>query len=308
MHRIPQTGSALFSLSLLAFAVQAAAADPAPQSSSGSWSQSSSVPAAAAPAPAPAPALPSSQPPGYYDDADNPHPGYADQQGGSAAPQPGYYPPPGYSPQPAYYPPPSYPPGTYGPTPYTPPHGPGRGVHLHDGFYLRLSIGGGYMHDGISYDSPEYAGPPSSATIRGGAMQFAVLLGGTPAPGLVIGGGLIATNAPDATFKFGSLSSSSDTTVTFSWFGAFVDWYVNPREGFHLQGLMGFAALSSTNDDPSGIGVGVGIGQEWWVADQWSLGILGRLMYAHMTRSEDDSTTNRHSVIAPALLFTATYH
>ena len=100
--------------------------------------------------------------------------------------------------------------------------------------------------------------------------------------------------------------------------GAFLDWYPNPREGIHLQGFAGLAAVDtqdalgrSPSRNPTGIGLGFGVGQEWWVGDQWSLGIVGRLLYAHATVNDTIDAigaSERHSVIVPAVLFGATYH
>ncbi len=59
------------------------------------------------------------------------------------------------------------------------------GAHLHDGFYLRVALGGGWL--GMRTDSaPE-------ADVKGGGGSLDLLLGGTPIDGLVIGGGIFST-------------------------------------------------------------------------------------------------------------------
>jgi hypothetical protein len=57
----------------------------------------------------------------------------------------------------------------------------------------------------------------------------------------------------------------------------------------------------------------VGFGHEWWVGDQWSLGILGRVTYGSLTGKEEfrslpSDTEWSHSVLAPSVLMSVTYH
>jgi len=53
----------------------------------------------------------------------------------------------------------------------------------------------------------------------------------------------------------------------------------------------------------------LGGGYEWWVGEQWGIGVLGRLTYASLTWTSDSNTIEtRHGVVVPAVLFTATYH
>jgi hypothetical protein len=194
-------------------------------------------------------------------------------------------------------------------------------VHNHDGFYLRMSIGGGYMHDSVTYGTT----PSVTYKLSGGAIAFDILVGGTPVPGLVFGGGIIGAVAPNPRVKEGNVgtSTSSNVDLNLAMVAGFVDWYPNPREGFHLQGLLGIAGVSTTdrngdstnNRNPAGIGLGIGVGYEWWVGNQWSIGVLGRLLYAHATATEtyfdtggSYDLTEKHSVIAPGVLFTAAYH
>lgn len=73
--------------------------------------------------------------------------------------------------------------------------------------------------------------------------------------------------------------------------------------------FLGWGGLSTTHkgntsdDDPTGLVTAIGVGYDFWVAPEWSLGVMGRFAYAPLKR--DDLT---FSTIAPALLFTVTYH
>jgi hypothetical protein len=58
-----------------------------------------------------------------------------------------------------------------------------------------------------------------------------------------------------------------------------------------------------SNQQPVGGAIVLGIGYEWWVGDEWGLGVLGRLTGATLN---DDTFT--HHVSGISLLATLTYN
>ena len=151
------------------------------------WLLASTASAQPQPAPGSQPGYGQPQP-GYG----QPQPGYGQPQPGYGQPQPGYgqpgygQPQPGYGqPQPGYgqpqggYPPPGYPPPGYAP-------GEDETVHFHDGFYFRFGLGLGFLNITSKPDEDVPGDPELKTTGTGGAVEIA--LGGTPTPGLVIGG------------------------------------------------------------------------------------------------------------------------
>jgi hypothetical protein len=65
-------------------------------------------------------------------------------------------------------------------------------------------------------------------------------------------------------------------------------------------------------ENPNGFVASLGFGHEWWIGEQWGLGILGRVQYAHLsdevtTSIGDDAKVNLSTWI-PSLLMSATYH
>jgi hypothetical protein len=186
-------------------------------------------------------------------------------------------------------------------------------VHNHDGFYLRLGIGFGFMNTTGEVDVPG----SNELKITGAGLTGEFLIGGTPAPGFVIGGGTMGFTVFDPKFEVnGQEQNTTADSVNLSMIGLFVDVYPNPEQGLHIQGMIGYAQLSSDETDsdderPGGLGLSVGVGYEWWVGEQWGVGILGKLAYAS---TKIDGTVGGTSVdityttVAPALLFTATLH
>lgn len=284
----------------------------------------SAPPAAAPPAPPAAPAAPAppAYPPGYYP------PGYAPPPPGYVAPA---YPPPGYPPgyptgyppgyptayPPGYGPPPGYPVQAYPPPPPPPPRKPKPGYHLHDGFYLQIALGPMFF-SGTS----DVATESKSFSAMGGGGQ--ILLGGSLAPGLVLGGGVVGGSVDRDEVLPASLSSNvaslsinglgnNQNTASLNALSMFVDYYLDPTKGLHLQGSLGLAMLDASsssyvNDlNLSGLSASAAVGNEWWISDNWSLGVLGRLQYVSM-RERDSSSQVTFKAFIPALLLALTYH
>jgi hypothetical protein len=180
---------------------------------------------------------------------------------------------------------------------------------VHDGFFLRMGIGPGHVSDKI-----EGAGPleDQEFTIRGAGPGIELMLGGTVAPGLVVGGGLWGTTLSSAELDDGTGGEEFPGTVelNFSQLGPFVDYYPNPRGGLHLLlggGLGTFSMQKVENEEllanAKGFAGLAGVGYEFWVGKEWSLGATAKLSYARLAVGAE-----RHSLLSPSLLFGATFH
>ena len=315
------------------------------------------APAPGTSAPAPAPSDPA-QPPGGQPAPAPVQPGAQPGQGypppAQGYPPPGYaYPPPGYGyPPPAYGYPPSgygYPPpgGAYEQPPPPPPPGPDLTIHRHDGFYLRLAMGGTYVWDSVRIDDRNM-----KFSMRGGGLAMEVAVGGTPAPGVVIGGGLYMSTATALNVtevkQYGDEveGASGDFDATgYTLLGPLVDVFLDPTGGFHVQAAFGLGYITlgagescfrstdqygvAVNDcreteDSSygGLGLMLGTGYEFWVGEQWGVGALARLVYISASSDNDQGEGDvdvvpfggggeaewDHSAIMPSLMFSATMH
>jgi hypothetical protein len=179
---------------------------------------------------------------------------------------------------------------------------------------MRLGLGVSYM--GAKLDTEPTALHASAA---GYALEFA--LGGTVADGLVIGGGAYAAGTSTIKWKADNLGSGSVSggPASMSVLGVFADYYPNPKDGFHVQGALGIGGMSFARDSDSGIplenwsgGVGgamLGVGYEFWVGRQWSIGAVGRVLLVSGTlRGQDSDVDFSAKSYAPSLLFAATNH
>ncbi len=132
-------------------------------------------------------------------------------------------------------------------------------------------------------------------------------------PGLVLGGGNMGFHVLSPKVKIGDSECGGDGALAGNLLGFYVDYYVNENEGLHTMALIGLATLDDADDDTDKLAVGfgsaLGVGHDWWIADDWSVGVLGRIQF--MTTSLEHDTTNADVTfvtLAPALLLTSTYH
>jgi hypothetical protein len=188
--------------------------------------------------------------------------------------------------------------------------------HRHDGFYLHLSTGFGPYNESISRK-----GEDPHTTVSGVATTGDFAIGGSPRPGLVLGGAIWSTSVlvADARTDAGELvPPSAAQRSSYSVIGPWMDYYFRPDGGLHMPASLGFAVVRGLDApgarfdrDNVALGAGflVGLGYEWWVSDEWSVGILGRLSGIIATSKDDDGRRWFHAIgSAPSVLFTATYN
>lgn len=173
----------------------------------------------------------------------------------------------------------------------------------HDGFYLQLDLGFGYLSSSAELGA-------QNITYSGATVPSALLMGGTVGP-VVIGGGLFTDYAfsPSASVEGGQSIPLDDVSLTLIGIGVFADIYPDPNKGLHFQPFIGWGGLEASvngnagGSDPTGLVLAVGAGYDWFVSDNWSIGVMGRFGYAPLKLNDTS-----YSTIAPALLGTFTYH
>ncbi len=204
----------------------------------------------------------------------------------------------------------------------------------HDDFYFRGGVGAGYLVSDLQFE-----GPLGELDASGVALTYELAFGGTPAPGLVVGGASYGALMPSLTAE-GSGGAELDGSQwvvpvgpVLGYVGPFIDFYPVPTGGFHVQWSMAFAMSSSSYERADGAEVDFdavgwtamfGLGYDFWVDDEWSLGALARAQYTSLhagsvtlssasgsasgSGSGTQHTDVDQSAWLPALLITATYH
>jgi hypothetical protein len=192
---------------------------------------------------------------------------------------------------------------------------PAPGVHEHDGFYLRFGTGfGGYSETITAEDADE------GSVVTGMANVGEFAIGWSVRPGWIVGVGAWSSSVLSSDEDVRGMEPPSEVLGgggNFSFVGPFFDHYFHPQRGLHLQASAGFATVrgfdvpdaQDSGDEVSlGGGFMVGFGYEWWVSDQWSLGVLGRLAAVVAVQDDDTGMQWTHAIgTSPSVLFTATY-
>ena len=181
----------------------------------------------------------------------------------------------------------------------------------HDGFQFRGTVGPGYINDSASFSDGS-----ASATISGGGASIELYFGGAPVRGLglTIGGFVAGSSAIGPSFSQGgtTVSTSNSTSFGVGTVGPYVDFYPNPGSGFHVLGTLGFAQLQVSDNDSNttitenGFSLGAGAGYDFWVAGDWSLGVLARITFVN-AKATTFGVTETDNVVAPALLLSVCF-
>lgn len=185
------------------------------------------------------------------------------------------------------------------------------------GFYVRRYRHGGFylaVDGGVGYLSAWGTGPLGSASISGESQVADLALGGTIAPGLVLGG-LARGWTTSGTFKGGptitattmyfqngtrttnNITLSGNARATSVELGAFLDWYPDPEKGWHVGASVGLGSVGVTDDagtssQSTAVAGSIFGGYQWWLGPAWSLGLAGIVSIAsagHLDESHADS-------------------
>jgi hypothetical protein len=179
-----------------------------------------------------------------------------------------------------------------------------RHARVHDGFYLRSSVG---LVTARTYVTSDQLAHPSY-TVAGGGLALDLMVGGSPSTGLALGGAL----------SLQSFGHGGGSTSGLALLGVFVDGFPMPNRGLHLGGMLGLAGTRTSRpsdvDELRGRGFGMSAwaGGDFWIADEWSMGGLLRLSGALTSDGSKDEGPAPYALesssYALALLFSVLYH
>lgn len=183
---------------------------------------------------------------------------------------------------------------------------------VHEGFFFRSSPGLALFEATVSPIGTE----PRRSRIEGVGLSSALSVGATPMAGWVLGATLWTVNLSPRFVEGGAWVTPDDDSVklTVLRVGPFVDWYPNPRRGFHSS--LASAWMVQIERDTRGkpirpIATGPTFasyaGYEWFVSGEFSVGVLGGLAFGQLRRK----VNGQHELarfVMPELALTVTYH
>jgi len=171
-------------------------------------------------------------------------------------------------------------------------------AHRHDGLYVRAGLGYGSLHTSSSFDGKIGTQPAGDAlgeiTYSGPGLALDFGIGGTPAPGLVVGYGFMGqiVHEPRVTLETpsGEEERHDSRHLGAAIHGLLLDVFPDPTGNLELGGLVGIARVSTgrEGDESTGFAAGIWGGYGFWAADGASFVGLLRLGYA-LTQSEVES-------------------
>jgi len=170
-----------------------------------------------------------------------------------------------------------------------------KGFHKHDGFYL--SFAGGPAIGAITLNATNASF--NKMEMSGAGFQFDFKIGGviSEESNLILSFDVIsrAISSPALTIDGNSVSTTSDVTASDVLYGVGITKYFMPDNIF-INATVGVGTFSldisnSTSSSKSGFGFQLKGGKEWWVSDNWGLGVAAGLSYI----SADDQTNSSYS-------------
>jgi hypothetical protein len=187
------------------------------------------------------------------------------------------------------------------------------GVHRHDGFFLRLTLGPGAGAIGIdakgSVDDTAFAGVGWASSLD---------IGGSNGDNLAIFGRLRHASLANPTVYVNDdeVADADASVVSQSMIGGGVSYFLMPLN-MYLGAAVGLAVVSGQYKRPNratrefnskvGFGLDAEIGKEWWIADDWGLGLAARFSFADAAAGDALPDDARFGAAFVSVLLSATY-
>jgi hypothetical protein len=175
----------------------------------------------------------------------------------------------------------------------------------HDGFFLRLAPGIG------AFTSSEEV-PGGKAELSGTTGHFNFGIGGAISENLILHFDASGISSTDPTIEINGRSATAVGTFSTTLIGIGLTKYFSSN--IYLTGAVGFAKSSFvangvSYDTDNGYGINLMIGKEWWVSENWGLGVAGQLLYTSCPDSSGYSGTKYDlNTTSLGLLFSATFN
>ena len=184
-----------------------------------------------------------------------------------------------------------------------------KGIHKHDGFFLRMLGGYGQMN---FEESPVLTNGTGTMKMKGPAGFFGFHIGGAIFENFILLASLNGYAGTQLTPELNGVAATTTVDLGVSSYGLGFSYYIMPIN-LYLSADVGGAEDEITVSgvkfqSEAGLGVNVQIGKEWWVSDNWGLGVA---LFGHYSKMKDKSTTSIKPDIINmvfGIAFSATYN
>ena len=175
------------------------------------------------------------------------------------------------------------------------------GAFRHQGFYLNLDLGLGYLGSSAS---------STDEKLSGGSGSFSVAIGGAVQENLILAGQLWVYSVPDPTYTLGGQTVPGyGRDLGLAGLGVDLVYYVMPAN-LYFSIAPSFttwsAELGGVNfSSDTGVGVRLAVGKEWWVSERWGVGVNGNMAF---TSNKEERGGPTWGSFAIGVAFSATYN
>jgi len=175
----------------------------------------------------------------------------------------------------------------------------------HDGFFMRLSLGGGSGNASVEESGVK-------AELKGGAADMNLAFGGMVSKNLALHGTMWGWGVQDPDAEITSLGTlSQNGYLGMSAIGPGVTYYLMPAN-VYFSGSIGIGSLTGSDDLDGNTGTGFAldatVGKEWWVGPNWGLGFAGDFTYLSAKDGDFSIFNESWSVTSFGLRFSATFN
>jgi hypothetical protein len=188
---------------------------------------------------------------------------------------------------------------------------PAPGFETHDGLYVRTHLGVGYARMSTTANG-------SNVVVSGVGLAYGVAVGATIKPNLAVYGTMTGVVIGDPSVEVGGLSFPSDGTAGTIGLGAGASYYLEPANVYVSGSLLANQLEVSDGKGKTigktkwGLGVEGLVGKEWWMSDNWGLGVAGQVLWATMKDQAENGLTGTAAPtwtsMSFSLLLSATYN
>lgn len=162
----------------------------------------------------------------------------------------------------------------------------------HDGFMLRLTLGLGY--EGLALSD----GAGTEIDLSGFGLSSSITLGGVVAENLAIHGDFfgLAAVSPNVAINGEEFGEATDSSISLSGLGVGLTHWVMPLN-LYLSATLGLAKASIDVEGDAyeadwGFALRAMVGKEWWVADEWGLGVMAELTWANVPTEVEEGSAS----------------
>jgi hypothetical protein len=168
----------------------------------------------------------------------------------------------------------------------------------HDGFFLRMALGGGRM-----------VTKSGDVTIADSNGSSSLTIGGALSENTILHVEYASVSKRNPSIKWSDFKGRLNGRLHTGLLGLGITHYFMPANAY-VSATVGTASTTiestGTFESDNGLGAKVMLGKEWWVSDNWGLGIAGQVFYADCDGGLNGSKDIKTLVYG--LLFSATYN